>query len=126
VRVQPSQRFKVIGESLNDFSRIVGPFGFESPLTLAAPHHAQKGSAALMPQSHTHDRPAAGTAFNSRGTVMQRTISKTSLADECRKRAAECSETALQQQDPEYKQEYSYLATMWRLIALNSEEAEFV
>jgi len=57
---------------------------------------------------------------------MQRTISKISLADECRRRAAECSETALQQEDPEFKREYSYLATMWRLIAMNSEETEFV
>ena len=57
---------------------------------------------------------------------MQRTISKTSLADECRERATECSETALQQEDPEFKLEYSYLATMWRLIAMNSEETESV
>ena len=70
--------------------------------------------------------PPWGRYLIGRGIVMQRTISKTSLADECRKRAAECSETALQQQDPEFKREYSYLATMWRLIALNSEETEFV
>ena len=44
--------------------------------------------------------PPWGRYLIGRGIVMQRTISKTSLADECRKRAAECSETALQQQDP--------------------------
>ena len=48
------------------------------------------------------------------------------LADECRKRAAECAETAREQQDPEIKREYSDLAAMWRLIAMNSEETESV
>jgi hypothetical protein len=81
-RAQPSQRFKVIGESLNDFSRVVGPFGFDSPFTLAAPHH-------------THNAQFQKPRWQ-------------------------------KQQDPEFKREYSYLATMWRLIALNSEETEFV
>jgi hypothetical protein len=48
------------------------------------------------------------------------------LAEECRKRAVECEEMALQQEDPELKREYSDLATMWRLIALNSGETESV
>ena len=48
------------------------------------------------------------------------------LTQECRKRAAECVEMALQQEDPELKQEYLDLATMWRLIAMNSEETEAV
>ena len=57
---------------------------------------------------------------------MQRTISKTSLADECRERATECSETALQQEDPELDLDYCIFATMWRLIAMNSEETKSV
>ena len=48
------------------------------------------------------------------------------LAEECRKRAAECAELARQQDDPERKREYLDLATIWRLIAMNSEETEFV
>ena len=48
------------------------------------------------------------------------------LAEECRKRAAECAEMARKQQDPEIKREYADLAAMWRLIAMNSEETEFV
>ena len=48
------------------------------------------------------------------------------LAEECRKRAAECAEMAEQQEDPEIKREYSDLAAMWRLIAMNSEETELV
>jgi hypothetical protein len=48
------------------------------------------------------------------------------LAEECRKRAAECAETPREQQDPEIKREYSDLAAMWRLIAMNSEETESV
>ena len=43
------------------------------------------------------------------------------LAEECRKRAAECADTAREQQDPEIKREYSDLAATWRLIAMNSE-----
>ena len=38
----------------------------------------------------------------------------------------ECAETAREQQDPEIKREYSDLAAMWRLIAMNSEETESV
>ena len=55
--------------------------------------------------------------------MLQRT--RTSLADECRERAAECTERASQEEDPQLKLEYSDLATMWRLIAINSEETEY-
>lgn len=48
------------------------------------------------------------------------------LAEECRKRAVECAEMALKQEDPELKREYLDLATMWRLIAMKSEETESV
>jgi hypothetical protein len=48
------------------------------------------------------------------------------LAEECRKRAAECTEKALQEEDPEFKREYLDLAAMWRLIAVNSEETQSV
>jgi hypothetical protein len=48
------------------------------------------------------------------------------LAEECRKCAAECAEMAEQQEDPEIKREYSDLAAMWRLIAMNSGETELV
>ena len=48
------------------------------------------------------------------------------LAEECRKRATECAETAERQEDPGIKREYSDLAAMWRLIAMNSEETESV
>jgi hypothetical protein len=48
------------------------------------------------------------------------------LAEECRKCATECAEMAEQQEDPEIKREYSDLAAMWRLIAMNSEETELV
>ena len=50
----------------------------------------------------------------------------TLLAEECRKRAAECAEMAEQQEDPERKREYSHLAAMWTLIARDSEETRFV
>jgi hypothetical protein len=48
------------------------------------------------------------------------------LVEECRKRAVECAEMAEWQDDPELKREYSDLATMWRLIAMNSEDTESV
>ena len=57
---------------------------------------------------------------------MQRTISRTSLADECRERAAECSERADQEENPQLKLDYSDLAAMWRLIAMDSEETESI
>jgi hypothetical protein len=44
------------------------------------------------------------------------------LAKEFLERAAECAEMAEQQDDQERKREYSDLATMWRLIAQNSEK----
>jgi hypothetical protein len=50
----------------------------------------------------------------------------TLLAEECRKCAAECAEMAEQQDDPGHKREYSDLAMMWRLIAMDSEETESV
>jgi len=46
------------------------------------------------------------------------------LAKECRKRALECAEMAELQDDPERKREYLELATIWRLIAKESEGAE--
>jgi hypothetical protein len=48
------------------------------------------------------------------------------LANECQKRAAECAEMAEQQDDPERRREYSELATIWRVIAKESEETEVV
>jgi hypothetical protein len=45
-------------------------------------------------------------------------------ARECRKRAAECTEIAELQDDLERKREYLELATIWRLIAIESEETE--
>jgi hypothetical protein len=48
------------------------------------------------------------------------------LAEECRKRAVECAKSARQEEDPEIKREYSDLAAMWRLIAMNCEETESV
>jgi hypothetical protein len=58
---------------------------------------------------------------------MRRFVSmSTLLAAECRQRAVECAEMANQQNDPDRKREYSDLATMWRLIALDSEETESV
>jgi hypothetical protein len=48
------------------------------------------------------------------------------LAKECWKRAAECAEMAELQDDPERRQEYSDLATIWRVIAKESEETEVV
>ena len=50
----------------------------------------------------------------------------TLLAEECRKRAAECAGLAEKQEDPERQREYSDLATMWRLIAQNSEKTDVV
>jgi hypothetical protein len=58
---------------------------------------------------------------------MRRFVSmSTLLAAECRQRAVECAEMADQQNDPDRKREYSDLATMWRLIAMDSEETESV
>ena len=48
------------------------------------------------------------------------------LAEECRKRAAECAEVAEKEEDPVRKREYSDLATMWRLIARESEETQSI
>jgi len=48
------------------------------------------------------------------------------LAEECRKRAAESAEKAEQQDDPERRREYLYLATIWRVIARESEDTETV
>ena len=48
------------------------------------------------------------------------------LAEECRKRAAESAEKAEQQDDPERRREYPYLATIWRVIARESEDTETV
>jgi hypothetical protein len=48
------------------------------------------------------------------------------LAKECRKRALECAEMAELQDDPERKREYLELATIWRIIAKESEETEVV
>jgi hypothetical protein len=48
------------------------------------------------------------------------------LAKECRKRAVECAEMALQQSDPKRRREYLDLAAMWRLIAQQSEETKDV
>ena len=48
------------------------------------------------------------------------------LAEECRKRAAENAEKAEQQDDPERRREYLYLATIWRVIARESEDTETV
>ena len=47
------------------------------------------------------------------------------LAEECRKRAAESAEKAEQQDDPERRREYLYLA-IWRVIARESEDTETV
>jgi hypothetical protein len=48
------------------------------------------------------------------------------LASECRKRAFECEEMAEQQEDPELRREYAELATIWRMIAKESEQTEVV
>ena len=48
------------------------------------------------------------------------------LARECQKRAFECEEMAEQQDDPERRREYAEHATIWRLIAKESEETEVV
>jgi len=40
--------------------------------------------------------------------------------------AAECAELAEKQDDPERQREYSDLATMWRVIAQNSEKTDVV
>ena len=48
------------------------------------------------------------------------------LAGECRKRAAESAEKAEQQDDSERRREYLYLATIWRVIARESEDTETV
>jgi hypothetical protein len=48
------------------------------------------------------------------------------LAKECRKRAIECAELAGLQDDPERKLEYLELATIWRLIAKETEETKVV
>jgi hypothetical protein len=54
-------------------------------------------------------------------------ISMSTLSAEgCRKRAAECAKMAEKQDDPERQREYSDLATMWRLIAKDSEETNFI
>ena len=50
----------------------------------------------------------------------------TLLAEECQERAAECAKMAEKQDDPERQREYSDLATMWRLIAKDSEETNFI
>jgi len=50
----------------------------------------------------------------------------TLLAEECRKCAPECAKMAEQQEDAERKRQYSDLATMWRLIAKDSEETHAV
>ena len=41
-------------------------------------------------------------------------------------RAIEYAEVAKQQKDPELKRKYSDLATVWRLIAQESEQTEVV
>ena len=43
--LRPSQRFKIIGESLNDFDRAIRPFGFNRPFSVDAQHYAEKGLA---------------------------------------------------------------------------------
>ena len=48
------------------------------------------------------------------------------LAAECRKCAAESAEHAEQQDDPERRREYLDLATIWRVIAQESEDVETV
>ena len=48
----------------------------------------------------------------------------TLLAEECRTRAAECAEMAEQQHDPGRRREYLDLATIWQVIAMDSEETE--
>jgi hypothetical protein len=48
------------------------------------------------------------------------------LAKEYRKRAIECAEIAELQDDPERKEEYFELATIWRLTAKESEDTEVV
>jgi hypothetical protein len=48
------------------------------------------------------------------------------LARECQKRAFECEEMAEQQDDPERRREYAELATIWRVLAKESEETEVV
>ena len=48
----------------------------------------------------------------------------TLLAEECRKCAAKRAEKAEQQDDPERRREYLYLATIWRVIARESEDAK--
>jgi hypothetical protein len=48
------------------------------------------------------------------------------LASECRKRAFECEEMAERLEDPERRREYAELATIWRLIAKESEQTEVV
>jgi hypothetical protein len=50
----------------------------------------------------------------------------TLLAEECRKCAPECAKMAEQQEDAERKRQYSDLATMWQLIAEDSEETHAV
>ena len=59
--------------------------------------------------------------LRSRGAAMSKL-----LAEECRKRAAECAEMAEKEIDPERKREYLDLATMWRLIAQQSEDTTAV
>ena len=48
------------------------------------------------------------------------------LAKECRKRAAECAEMAELQDDPEHRREYLELATIWRVIAKETDGTEVV
>jgi len=48
------------------------------------------------------------------------------LASECRRRAFECEEMAERQDDPERRREYAELATIWRVIAKESEQTEVV
>jgi len=46
------------------------------------------------------------------------------LAEECRKRAAECEDIAKLEKDTDLKRQYLDLAAIWRLIGKQSEETE--
>ena len=48
------------------------------------------------------------------------------LTQECRKRAAECAEMAELQDDPEHRREYLELATIWRVIAKETDDTEVI